>query len=121
VAVGSFTGEIDVTKAEVGNKEVAGKGMVTEAHWIEFVFPVKPPVGSERKAEPTGAMNMITKEMVPDSFINRLKERPVFKRLSSIRNTSSVYSKFPKTRDLTLATIARWNSCIDGLTCMRMS
>jgi hypothetical protein len=46
--------------------------MVTEASWIEFVFPVKPPVGSERKAEPTGAM--ITKEMVPDSFIDSLQE-----------------------------------------------
>jgi hypothetical protein len=56
---------------------------------------------------------MITKEMVPDSFIDRLKEKPVFKRLSPIRNTSGVYSKFPKTRDLTLAAIARWNSCID--------
>ena len=53
----------------------------------------------EGKAEPTVAM--ITKEMVPDSFIDRLKERPVFRRLPPINDTSGVYSKFPKMRDLT--------------------
>jgi hypothetical protein len=111
-AASSITGEIDVTKAEVGNKEAAGPGVVTEVSWIEFVFPVKQPVGRERKAEPTGAM--ITKEMVPDSFIYRLKKRPVFKRLPSINDDiSDVYLMFPKMREGYLGNMARWNYLID--------
>jgi hypothetical protein len=115
-AAGSFAGEeIGVTKkAEPGNKEevVAGKGVVTEADWIEFVFPVKPPPGitAERKAEPTtGAAAVITKERVPECLMDRLRERRVFKRLPPLPNSSGVFDEYPKARDFILATVARWN------------
>jgi hypothetical protein len=110
-AADSFTGEIGVTKAEVGNKEAAGPGMVTEASWINFVFLTKPPAGIERKAEPTVAM--ITKETVPDSFIDILKKRPLFKKLPPVNETSHLYSRFPELRDIHLSGTARRNYCID--------
>jgi hypothetical protein len=110
-AAGSFTGEIGVTKDELGNKEAAGPGMVTEASWINFVFLTKPPAGIERKAEPTVAM--ITKETVPDSFIDILKKRPLFKKLPPVNETSHLYSRFPELRDIHLSGTARRNYCID--------
>jgi hypothetical protein len=69
--------------AEPGNKEAAaGTAMVTEQSWIDYVILYKKDQEllapkEERKAdEPTVAM--ITKETVPDSFIDILrKRRPV--------------------------------------------
>ena len=99
-----------VTKAERGNKEAAGTGMVTEASWINFVFLTKPPTGIQRKAEPTVAM--ITKEMVPDSFIDILKMRHLYQKLPPIKENSYVYSRFPELRDLRQSDTARRNYCI---------
>ena len=62
---------------------MAGKGVVTEAAWIDFVFLTKPPAAGilERKAEPTtaAAAVLVTKlEMVPDSFMDILGKRRLF-------------------------------------------
>jgi hypothetical protein len=86
--------------------------MVTEASWINYVFLTKPPAGIERKAdEPTVAM--ITKETVPDSFIDILKKRRPFQKLPPIKDTSGVYSRFPELRDLYLSAMTRRNCCVD--------
>jgi hypothetical protein len=87
--------------------------MVTEASWINFVFLTKPPAGIERMAEPTVAMTMITKETVPDSFIDILKKRRLYQKLPPIKENAYVYSRFPELRDLRQSDTARRNYCID--------
>lgn len=108
-AVGMFTGEIDVTKAEVGAE---GKGVVTEETWIEFVFHKLPVELLEHKAEPTGAM--ITKELVPDVIVERLKKRRPLHKLPPIDDDfSDGYIIFPELRKGYLSNMARWNYLVD--------
>jgi hypothetical protein len=122
-AAGSFIGEICVSKdagkeaartveivdteAEVGKKEAFGKGVITEADWINFVFLIDPPAGIESKSgEATG----ITKERVPDCFIDILH---LFRKLPPASKFDSVHSKFPDMRDQYLQLMTRRNYCVD--------
>ena len=126
--VGSFIGEIGVTKAELANKKAAGTGMVKAASWSDFgTCGTKPAAGNktapgsepgpkeERKAET--AVAMITKETVPDSFIDRIKTRPSPKLPPLSQEEIELYSEFfpeePEAIALELENITRWNYFVD--------
>jgi len=127
--VGSFIGEIGVTKAELANKKAAGTGMVKAASWSDLLGTcgTKPAAGNktapgsepepkeERKAEP--AVAMITKETVPDSFIDRIKTRPSRKLRPLSEEQIEFYTEFspenPEFLASELANITRWNYFVD--------